>query len=207
MLLCICHDCDLLLQQQLHSVKSSCPRCGGTIHNSSNSNLRLPFVLALSGLILMLPAYNLPLISLTLFGQHNDSTMLNGIFLLFQTGHWWIASLILFCSVIAPLIILLLIVIIVLLHRAQAHKSILAPWLNLYQFCCHWVMLDVYIVSIIVSFIKLSSYGPVNLGLGLVSYTLLMLVSTATISNFHIGIIWHRFTNPVTSDTLTLSDN
>ncbi|USD21148.1 paraquat-inducible protein A [Microbulbifer variabilis] len=189
-----CHECDLLLTGSVAppGQKLVCPRCRCTLHRNSNHSVYYTIALSLTGLLLFIPSASLPLLKFSIFSFGADNTLLNGVHSLYKAGFIWLASLVLFCSVLAPLGKFLLLLFICcgsawrLLDRAVAFA---VRW---YQHIKEWGMLDVYMLGILVALIKLRDLGKMDVEPGLYCFGAMMLVANLSSLSFDQNAIWQR---------------
>ncbi|WP_461481546.1 paraquat-inducible protein A [Porticoccus sp.] len=189
-----CPECDLLLLVTGPPLHGSllCSRCGALVQDARQDSLNRTLALSLTGLILAIPANLLPIMEFTISGLSTRNTMLNGAFKLFESGYAWMAFLVIFCSVIAPLANLLLLFVI----SAGAHWRFMYPWLpqllRLYHHLEEWGMLDVYMLGILVALIKIRDLGDLAISGGLYSFVLLLMVATWSSRTFQPEAIWQK---------------
>ena len=148
--------------------------------------------LSLTGLLLFIPANILPIMTFELLGQSNTNTMINGIYQMTLGGYWWMSALVCFCSILAPLLKLLMLAFISAGSLLSWSKRGVARALKTYQALDEWGMFDVYMLGILISFIKMKDMGSLIPGPGLVAFILLLLVATACSSVFDKQLIWAR---------------
>ncbi|WHI51642.1 paraquat-inducible protein A [Microbulbifer sp. MLAF003] len=189
-----CHECDLLLTGGLAppGQKLTCPRCGCTLHRNANHSVYYTIALSLTGLLLFIPSASLPLLKFSLFSFGAENTLMNGVYSLFKAGYIWLASLVLFCSVLAPLgkfLLLLFVCCGSFLGLLDRWVSIAVRW---YQHIKEWGMLDVYMLGILVALIKLRDLGKMDVEPGLYCFGAMMLVANLSSLSFDQNAIWHR---------------
>ncbi len=189
-----CHDCDLLLHDKKvqSNRKASCPRCGAVLHITRPNSMNRTLALSLTGLILFIPANVMPVLTLEIMGLSTTNTMVNGIVLMAQGGYWWMSFLVFFCSILSPLLKLLLL--------AYTSAGYLFDWsgkslsfsLKLYQRLDEWGMFDVYMLGILVSYIKMKDMGVLTPGFGLWAFAALLVVATACSAVFDPHAVWNK---------------
>lgn len=187
-----CHDCDLLLHDKNVETnrKASCPRCGAVLHITRPNSMVRTLALSLTGLLLFIPANLMPILSLEIFGLSTTNTMVNGIVLMAQGGYWWMSVLVGFCSIVAPLIKLILLAYISAGYLLDWSKKGLSFSLKLYQRIDEWGMFDVYMLGILVSYIKMKDMGALIPGFGLLAFTALLVIATACSAVFDAHKVW-----------------
>lgn len=189
-----CHECDLLLSGALAPPgrKLVCPRCNVTLHRNPRNSLRYTGALCLTGLLLFIPTLYLPLLSFSLFTFGADNTLLNGVVALYREGYVWLSSLVLFCSVVAPLGKFLLLAFICWGSAFALLQRPVATAVRWYQHLKEWGMLDVYMLGILVALVKMSDLGKMEVGTGLYCFVATMLVANLTSLSFDPQVVWAR---------------
>lgn len=186
-----CADCDQLLQAPVPSGGHlHCPVCGKRLFELEKFSPSTSLAIALTALILALPANLYPQLVFSLLGQSNHYTLAGGALHLMEQGFWWVASLVLVGTVIAPLTLLLLIISATLVWYARWPASYLKFLLRSYQHLVNWVMLDVYLLSVIVSVVKLKTMGQLDFTLGFYCFIAMMLLTSAAVVSFKTGPFW-----------------
>lgn len=187
-----CPDCDLLVKRE-HSEKNQdarCPRCGALLSRAHNNSINRTFALSLSGLFLFLPACLLPLLSLNILGHSGHCTMLKGVLQMKANGYVWMSFLVLFCSVVVPVIVLGLLAMITGCIKMGFFPAYLVTALKMYQKLSEWTMLDVYMISILIALIKMKDFGDIFSGPGLYCFAALLGMSNLAMVAFEPGLIW-----------------
>ncbi|MFC3150432.1 paraquat-inducible protein A [Litoribrevibacter euphylliae] len=192
--LMVCHECDLLVSipplKEGNSVH--CPRCKGTLIKHFRSRLLPPLLISLSGLLLFFPANFLPIMTLSVLGNDGENTMVKGVFRLANDGYWWMATLVLFCSILVPLIKFALVFFIS--FRAYVSKwgiSVIYA-LRLHKKIEAWGMLDVYLIAILLSYIKLMDMGDIVIDIGLFCFIGFLILDILVTTRFEPGEVWRR---------------
>lgn len=189
-----CPECDLL---QLNPVlppgaAALCARCGGPLHRNRPDSLEYTLALTLAGLILFLVANSFPFLSLEMQGQVRATTLATGVINLYAEGMWGLAGVVLFTSILAPGLQLgLLLIVLIPLKMGRLpprfaflfrHVRTLAPW----------GMMDVFMLGILVSTVKLASMAAIVPGTGLYAFGLLIFVLAAAQASLDPDIVWSR---------------
>ncbi|WP_250464966.1 paraquat-inducible protein A [Microbulbifer litoralis] len=189
-----CHECDLLLTGPLapRGRKLVCPRCEAILHRNPRRSLHYTAALSLTGLLLFIPAASLPLLSFSIFAFGADNTLFNGVQSLFAEGYYWMSTLVLFCSVVAPLGKFLLLCFICWGSASALLDRPVATAVRWYQHLKEWGMLDVYMLGILVALVKMSDLGKMEMGPGLYCFAAMMLVANLTTLSFDPESVWAR---------------
>lgn len=148
--------------------------------------------LSLAGLLLFIPANILPILTLEMLGQSNVSTSVQGIVVMTYEGYWWMGFIVAFCSIVAPLLKLLLLTGISTGYLLHWKGALLSSWTKWYQHLNEWGMFDVYMLGILVSYIKLRNDGDLIPGVGLLCFIALLLVVSGCASAFDAQQVWAK---------------
>jgi len=111
---------------------------------------------------------------------------------LFQAGFWWMAVLVLFCSILAPMLENLLILLICILARARRYGSLLVVLLKAQVRIKKWAMLEVYLLSIVVAYIKMIDEGQMHIGIGMFCFSGMLLATTLNAITFDSHSLWEN---------------
>lgn len=189
-----CHQCDLLLTNLTAPMgcKLVCPRCGATQHRNMERSIAHTLSLSISGILLFIPTATLPLLEFSLFTFGAKNTLMNGVQALFAAGYLWLASIVLFCSVIAPLGKFVMLVYICWGSAwARLRKSV-ARTLRWYEHLQEWGMLDVYMLGILVALVKMADLGKMEVKPGLYCFVAMMVAASAAQVSFDPETVWAR---------------
>ena len=190
-----CPYCDLLIQAKplRKGYNLFCPRCDAVLLKSSKDSINRTLALSISGIILFFPACFLPLLKLNILGYSGYCTMLKGVVQMYRNGYWWMTFLVLFCSVLVPFVTLFLLFGISLSAKMEKFPPILKNALKLHHALSKWTMLDVYMIGILIAYIKMKDYGDILAGIGLYCFAGLLCVATLTMLSFDSHLIWNMF--------------
>jgi paraquat-inducible protein A len=132
-----------------------CVRCDAQLAVGRTSNWVVTLAWAITGLILWVPANLLPIVSVSQFGHTHESLLATGVTTLWQQGMPWVAVLVALCGIAAPLLLLLTLSALLLpitLGRPSTRLRLLVRWLRAVEL---WSIPEVYLLGVLVAFIKL----------------------------------------------------
>lgn len=170
-----------------------CTRCDAALAKGRASSWFVTFAWVLTGLILWLPANLLPISTVSQLGKFHDSLLITGALELWHEGLPWVAVLVVTCSIIAPLLLLVALAIVLLplvLGRPLGRMRFLIRWLHQLAL---WSIPEVYLLAVLVAFIKLDSLAPSEPNAGLWCYSVMSLA---------LLIAWRRFDVDLTAQAL-----
>lgn len=188
-----CPHCDLLMQAAdvPIGVKAHCPRCGCLLFRPRAHSIERTLALAITGIILIVPANILPLVGIKILGSIKDSTLWTGVASLYTEGMWAIAVLVFLSSMLFPLMKICLSLLVSAHLYYQRFTPNLYSWMRWLQHLDEWAMLEVYSLGIIVACVKLSSMSELRFGFGLYAFAGLLLIAGMLSSSLDQHLFWH----------------
>lgn len=192
-----CHECDLLvervtLQPNQHA---HCPRCNALLHVGRKDPVVRTFIVSLSGLLLVYPAYFLPLMEMSALGLANQTSIIETVIPLLNATYVIPALALTLFAIIFPVLLLALGFGISVHILMQQFPSYLIPMLRLFEWLIRWVMPEVYVIGILVSLVKLLDDFSVIVGTGLVSFCVLMFCSLLVTTTVCKNLFWRTLQN------------
>lgn len=173
---------------------AKCIRCQHVIYKKSWCSPSGLFALSLSALILFVPAFYFPLISIHLLGITEDTNLLQGALMMTDNAPL-VAFVVLFCAVIAPTLLIFSITLSSALLAFNHRPDYLPKILKITYILKHWSMLEVYMVSLMVAVFKLMNYADLYFGAGFYFFIAVLLLNLFIISNYSNHGYWERYIN------------
>jgi len=187
-----CSACGLLMEDDAAANQIFCPRCRGTVRKLPR-NIESDLGLAIASLILFFPAMTLPIMTFQLGDSGQTDTMLSALYYFYQDGYLALSALVFFTSIFAPFV---QIVISVLMFSSLVRNK-KPKWMKFYFKVLvkirHWAMLDVYIIAILVSTVKLTATAEVIFGPGMIMFVSLLIFTLMLSSSFNARQIWKAY--------------
>ena len=176
-----------------------CGRCGALLHRHRPQSLERTLALTLAGLILFLVAHSFPFLALELRGQVRATNLATGVIDLYREGMWELAGAVLFTSILAPgLQLCLLLLVLVPLWRGRLPAGF-GRLFRQVKTLTPWGMMDVFMLGILVSTVKLADLAAIIPGPGLYAFALLILVLAAAQASLDPDIVWSSLPLPATA--------
>lgn len=190
-----CHACDLLHRIPVISVgmTANCRRCGTLLVKPKQNSLERSLALAVTGLILLVMANSFPFLGFKIHGQVRHTLLLTGIQQFYTSGMPWLAILVLFTTVIAPLAQLLALIYILLplkLERRSPGMFHVFRWMQQLQ---PWSMMEVFMVGLLISMVKLAKMAQVLPGVALFCFMALIFVLAACLASLDPHLVWEHW--------------
>lgn len=189
-----CHECDLLnrIPEGFDSGTARCARCYAVLARRKPDTVNRTLALCVTGFILFAIANAFPFLTLKMEAQIQETTLVTGIRELYGQGMWVLASVVLFTTVLAPLVHLSGIFTTLLLAKLKFQLPGSAAVLRFVQRSQPWAMMEVFMLGILVSTVKLAKMAKIIPGTGLVAFLALIFVMAAMMAAFDAHAVWER---------------
>jgi paraquat-inducible protein A len=189
-----CHECDLLQREVVLEPGrvARCGRCGAQLYRSAHKNVdhTLAFILAAAMLLIVANAF--PIVSLSIQGKQNATSLYSAVHDLWKQEMQPIAALVFLTTFLIPAVEITVMIYLLLalkLGRVPAGFTVI---MRILQSVNPWGMVEVFILGILVALVKLTHYGSVVPGLALWSFGILTLLLAGAASSFDVRDVWDR---------------
>jgi paraquat-inducible protein A len=170
-----------------------CARCDHLLHRHRPDSVNRTLALTTAGLILFVIANSYPFLSFEMQGQTTETTLVTGVRDLLAQDKPWVAAVVFFTSILAPgLQLVLLLVVLLPLKiggRLPPGFPILFRWLKT---LLPWGMMDVFMIGILVSVVKLADMATIIPGTSLFAFVVLIFVLAAAQAALDPDLVWER---------------
>ncbi|GAA5187847.1 paraquat-inducible protein A [Ferrimonas gelatinilytica] len=193
--LILCKTCDASVHQRAlpSGVRAHCPRCGSRLYDVPYCDLDGLAALALAALLIYFPANLIPLVQVNLVGSLRTTTVLDGALTVLEQGYWLVGIAVIVTGILAPLLLLVSILVqIYLLKTGQAPK-LLRRLLLYHQGLSELSMVEIYMISLLVSIFKLTDIADLTYGWGTLCYTLLFIMTFYVQYEYNSNRMWQRY--------------
>jgi len=189
-----CHECDLVhrLDEIPPGGAARCARCGASLRRPKRDSINRTLALTMAGVILFLVANTNPFLGFRIGVQVRETILATGIYQLFQQDMKIIATLVLFTVVIVPAIHLLSMLYILVPLQLNLVPRHLARVFRLYMFLKPWGMMEVFMLGILVSIVKLVKMATIIPGVALYAFLALIFVLAAMAVTLDDHLIWEQ---------------
>lgn len=151
-----CEHCGLFvdISEKKEDNFLKCPRCNTKLPlTNSYSFDALYYCISAFFVFILLNIY--PLVSISIVGKDLKTTLIDTVLILYKEGFFFVSFVILFTIILSPLCSMF-IIIYSFIHNHTRFKIFPNYYIyNLFHFFKNWSFIDVFIVSIIVTYIKL----------------------------------------------------
>ena len=169
---------------------AKCVRCHFKLERRVPNSRARTVAFALGALVLYFPSNFYPLVTAEYMGQHSETTIFDGISSLFAKGQYFIATLVFCTSILTPALkILGLLFLAATLHWRRFPKA--RTWIyRLIRWVDPWNMLEVYLLSILVSMAEMGEIATVHPGPGVFSFAAVVVLTILATLSFDSRLIW-----------------
>ena len=197
---CVCHECDLLVAvPPLHEGEQAlCPRCDHVLVHMANNPRQGPLVFVLSSIIMLACANLLPFLAINAKGMMNSMSLFQAASVLFSEDYRILAVVVFLCMQLLPLSCLLLTGYLYLgLHLKRGAPplgAMVCRWLFL---LLPWSMVEVFLVGVLVSLIKIASLADVSIGYGFWCFCAFCLMYLKCMLYLDRNWLWTKIAGPM----------
>lgn len=187
-----CPQCDLLLREIELPPKGSacCCCCGATLYHNRPDSINRSLALGLAAAVFYVIANAFPILGINLQGNGNAVTLLQAVHDLWQQKMHLVASLTFVTAILAPALelgLMLYLLAPLYLGRVPAGIGVI---MRLLQSIKPWGMVEVFMLGILVSLVKLVQDFRIIPGVALWSFGVLTFLLAALASSFNPRDIW-----------------
>jgi paraquat-inducible protein A len=188
----VCHECG---QRHYHQPielgeTARCTRCGTVLYRNRRVAFDKSLAFTLAATIMFVIANSFPFLGFGFPGEIRDTTLISGSLQLYQDGDAALAFIVFFTSVVAPGVqLLLLLYLLIPLYLGYKPRDI--P--DALKFALHmgyWGMMDVFMLGILVSAVKLGDMATLVVGPALLAFLLLIFLLAGARSAFDSERVW-----------------
>lgn len=162
----ICHECDLICSDTTlcDGAAAYCPRCKAKLFTHSRAKLDQALALAIAGAILFLIMNAFPLMAINLQQTTHQTNMFESALAMWDKDMHVLAMLVILTTIIAPALhIGLEILVLCLIKFGDASRALAMPTLLLRKLR-PWNMVEVFMLGLLVSLVKLRDIADIIVG-------------------------------------------
>ncbi len=187
-----CLECDLVLPMPElgEGQRANCPRCGHTLTSRPLDGFQRSLAFTLAASVFLMAACMFPFLSMKAGGFENAITLFESTLEIYENGQPVVAVIVgAFILVIPAAVLLGMLALLVPLFQGRN-----APWLvasgRLVFGLSPWSMVEVFVIGVIVSLVKLASMATMVLGISFWSYVAFSICMTAAVSSLDRMYVW-----------------
>lgn len=197
-----CPECDLL--QQLPrlgiGVVAECSRCGAILRRTQKNSLERTIAWIMAAIILYVVAVTFPFLAIETRGFSNENTLWSGIIALYEQDMAGLALVVLLTCIVIPLLAMLGQLYILLPLRLGFLLPGAARLFSWTQRLRPWAMMEIFMLGILVSMVKLTQMARIIPGPALYSFVVLVFVLAAASVSLDARLVWDFLQPPMAGD-------
>ena len=187
-----CHSCSLLCRLPVLDHQYICPRCKAPLHFRKTDSINRTWALLIAAAIIYFPANIFPITITGTLGHESTDTILSGVIYFLFSGSWHIAIVIFVASVIVPLMkmIIFFYLLISINQKSMKKPEDRTRLYRITEVVGRWSMVDVYVVTILVSLVQLGPLANIAAGPGAVYFAGVVIITMLAAKSFDPRLIW-----------------
>jgi paraquat-inducible protein A len=194
--LALCHDCQKLLRYPDVPDRKSlqCPRCGSTVHQRKPESLSRTWALVISAFIFLIPANLLPIMTFTMKGSGEPSTIIDGVLMMVHHNMVPIALIVFVASIAVPFLKLtgLVVLLLSVQFNWNTSKRQRTVMYRLIETIGRWSMPDVFVIAVLGALVELGILAEIKAGPAATFFCLSVVVTMFAAESFDTRLIWDK---------------
>lgn len=193
-----CHECDTL--QRIPALapgrSAHCSCCGAELLHNPKGGLDRPIALNIAAVLLLVLANVFPFMTLQISGREQSTTIVGASWALYEAGMAPLAVVVIITTLIGPALVVISSLYVLLGVRYRLPLPMLRSMLSWISHLQPWGMLDVFMLGVLVSFVKLAGMADMVMGPALYAFTALIVISAAAMSALEPHLLWQQLGLP-----------
>ncbi|NMH64201.1 paraquat-inducible protein A [Shewanella salipaludis] len=192
----LCRSCDLAIRKRAlpSNVRAICPRCHSVLYDSPYCSINGMLALCVTALMFYLPANLFPVLEIHFFGSIRTTTVFQGALAVMDQGYWIVGIAVLVAAVLAPGVLILSIFtqILIVKFGLKTHpgRALLKHLLRHQGLLSELTMLEIYVISFLVSAFQLSDFSDIFFGIGTFCFVMLFVTTLFLQREYNLDHMW-----------------
>lgn len=189
-----CQYCDLL-QREIPlnpGCSASCSRCGAVLYRNATDSINRTLAYTLAGAVLFVVANVFPIFTIEMQGDRAGINLYGAVRSLWTQQMESISLLVLITAILVPAIELISMLCLLLPLKFGRLPAGYTLFMRTLQYVEPWGMVEVLLLGVLVSLVKLTNSFKVIPGIALWSFGLLTLLLAAAAASFSARDVWAR---------------
>lgn len=190
-----CETCRLLARPDDPDHPGHCPRCSAPLERRRPDSIQRAWAFVIAAAICYIPANVLPVLTTITPAGAEDDTILDGVVLLYATGSWSLALIVLVASVMIPLgkLVALAYLLISVQRRSIRSTAQRTGMYRMLVFIGRWSMLDVFVDTFTVALVQLQPLMSVEPAPGVLFFTAVVVLTMLAADAFDPRLLWDAY--------------
>jgi paraquat-inducible protein A len=187
-----CEACRLLSRPASAGELGHCPRCGKELAWRHHHSIQYTWAFVVAAAICYIPANLLPFLTTNALGSSDSETIMGGVILLYTTGSWDLALIVLVASVMVPLgkLVALAYLLITVQRGSLGGTRDRTRLYRLLEIIGRWSMLDVFVATFTVAVVQLHPLMTVEPASGVLFFAAVVVLTMMAAESFDPRLIW-----------------
>ncbi|MFZ4438418.1 MAG: paraquat-inducible protein A [Syntrophales bacterium] len=187
-----CRECDLLLREipLFPNDVASCRGCGAQLYRNKPNSLNRTLVFSLTAAILFIIANAYPILGIEIQGTRNATNLYGAVYSLWNHEMRMISFLVFATTILIPAIELTMMIYLLLPLCLRRKPPGIALNLRILQGIKPWGMIEVFMLGVLVSLVKLNDSFSIIPGVALWAFGGLTLMFATVAASFNPRDIW-----------------
>lgn len=197
----LCDQCDLVVElpPMENGDKAHCPRCDNRLTDYQSSSPKQALIYGLCALLMFIIACIFHLVDIRTFGNINSVTIATIPRVLFFDNYVLLSLLFIAFVLLCPFLCMLSLVIVCSgIPIPRRFKVILLAITTKLQY---WCMAEIFLAGVLVSFVKLTRYGDIDIDISFLPYCFFILLQIKAFSVFSTTAPWHQIAPVIQTTT------
>ncbi|MCK5897274.1 MAG: paraquat-inducible protein A [Cocleimonas sp.] len=192
-----CPDCDLILSlpSLLPNEVARCTRCYAVLFKNHKNSIDRSLAFAMTGLLLFVISNLFPLLSLKALGLTQESNLLSTAIRLFEADRPLLGVVLLLTTFIFPATTLVGTIYLLIQLKMNRLNNYTAPLFRFLRSTDTWGMLEIFMLAILVTLVKLGDVAEVIYGVSLYAFCLLILSLSLLSYSLNPQDVWSALRN------------
>ena len=189
-----CQDCHKLLrypEAQAHE-DLECPRCGSAVHQRKPNSLTRTWALVIAAFLFLIPANLFPIMTFTIKGSGEPSTIIDGVLMMVHHGMIPIALIVFIASICVPFLKLagLSVLLLSVQFKWNTSRRQRTTMFALIETIGRWSMLDVFSIAVLGALVELGVLANVKAGPAGTFFCAAVVITIFAAMSFDTRLIW-----------------
>ncbi len=194
-----CPGCDLfqIVPAMRPKQTARCPRCNTLLRRTSGDPTTTALALSMAALGFLIIGCSTNFMTVSTAGMYHSANMFSGPEGLRSHGLWELAIVVLFTTILAPVLKLCMTIYVLIglrLQQPPLHLRKVFAWVEHLR---PWSMVEVYLLGVAVAYVKLSDLVHIELGVGLYAIAALLVATIAADSALDQQTVWEQIDRSV----------
>jgi len=196
--LVICEHCDSVYRREplAAGAVARCLRCGAELYRNRRVDLDVMLALTVTALIVLAIANAYPVVWMDLGGQSRSVTLWGAVLSSYDAGVGFVAVMSAACIFLMPLLQIVVLIYVLVPLRARRVPRHFSNAMHALRYMQPWSMVEVFLLGILVSAVKLAADASIAPGIGLWGFALLTYLLTL-VTSYDLHELWDIAAEPL----------